>query len=120
VFLESPRQDLIPTYEPSKNSNLKENFIRRQIFKITDHFNQTNSSGGTRSSTSQNEIYYQGQHVNTVSYQPKNNDIKNQVLPNKPKIYEDIHTEIAGKLSFKCFKVNDVCCFQIFHVLKLK
>ena len=91
MILASPRQDVtFQKNEPPTNSNLKENFIKRQMFKITDHFNHTNSSGGTRSSASQNEIYYQH----------KNNSIFNEVASNRPqspKIYEDIHSEIAGK-----------------------
>lgn len=39
--------------QTASSSNLKENFIKRQMFKITDRFQTLNSSAGTQSSTSQ-------------------------------------------------------------------
>ncbi len=112
---------VIKKNEPPTNSNLKENFIKRQMFKITDHFNHTNSSGGTRSSASQNEIYYQGPVVSTPPYQHRNNGVYNEVASNRPKspkIYEDIHSEIASKFINSILRVLSVIISIIFVIFK--
>lgn len=89
--------------QQSKNSNLKENFIKRQMFKITDHFNHSHSSGGTRSLS--NETYYSpeispsspkvGMTSRSLEYEDED---ESNSRPQSPKVYENIHMEIAGKL----------------------
>lgn len=88
-----------------ENSKLKENFIKRQMFKITDHFNHQheslNSSGGTRSSASQNDL----SSNSLINSPPKATVINHEAVP-KPRaqsptkdyIYDNIHREITGKL----------------------
>lgn len=92
--------------EQTANSNLKENFIKRQIFKISDHFH-SNSSGGTRSSASQNEMPIHSPIGSPptmhVPYQYKNNAVYQETpsnRPQSPRIYEDIHREITGTKPF--------------------
>lgn len=81
-------------------SKLKENFLKRQIFKISDHFQgNTNSSGGTQSTASQNEVYYSpinSPRMNQSHYSKEMNSARSPSP--QANQFNDIHREIATKI----------------------